>query len=312
MKMSDLDLNDHHEAIIINYMKFARYQRTHNLKSVEYSFKDTMESRLLEDTYTSDEVQELLSSLCKVVQADIETELINTCHSNVLLLKQLFKQAEKWHLRLQADLSQLENKEMLEAIRAIENHELMGIFPEKSGSSPSKVKLQPLNDSQGPLSLLNLEIDRLKVENEKLRESLSESEKRATHFQDEFDRLEGELDKSLQERKDLQSQVKDVPEVLHLDEIESELAETKNKLIADKEQATSEQQHLQNELEMARERVLEVQSQLQLAEQELERKFSETVAYTNMKKMLAKKNELIKSLRVQLNVTHLSEGKIDG
>jgi leucine zipper transcription factor-like protein 1 len=64
----------------------------------------------LDATYTNDEVQELLLGLCKLVQADVETELINSTHMTILLLKQLFEQAEKWHLRLQADLSELENR----------------------------------------------------------------------------------------------------------------------------------------------------------------------------------------------------------
>jgi leucine zipper transcription factor-like protein 1 len=64
----------------------------------------------LDATYTNDEVQELLLGLCKAVQADVETELISSTHMTVLLLKQLFEQAEKWHLRLQADLSELENR----------------------------------------------------------------------------------------------------------------------------------------------------------------------------------------------------------
>jgi hypothetical protein len=42
---SDLGLNEHHQMIIMNYMKFARYQRVQNLKAIEYAFKDVSESR---------------------------------------------------------------------------------------------------------------------------------------------------------------------------------------------------------------------------------------------------------------------------
>jgi len=45
-----------------------------------------------------------------VVRADTETELISSTHMTVLLLKQLFEQAERWHLKLQVDLSELENR----------------------------------------------------------------------------------------------------------------------------------------------------------------------------------------------------------
>lgn len=66
--------------------------------------------RLNEDTYTLDEVEEMIDGLQTVVRSSVETELINDAHTNVLLLVQLFSQAEKWHLKLQSDISELENQ----------------------------------------------------------------------------------------------------------------------------------------------------------------------------------------------------------
>uniref|UniRef100_A0AAZ3S039 Leucine zipper transcription factor-like protein 1 n=1 Tax=Oncorhynchus tshawytscha TaxID=74940 RepID=A0AAZ3S039_ONCTS len=37
-------------------------------------------------------------------------QLVNTAHTNMLLLRQLFSQAEKFYLRLQTDISELENR----------------------------------------------------------------------------------------------------------------------------------------------------------------------------------------------------------
>lgn len=65
--------------------------------------------RLVEETYTSEEVQQILDGLCTVVRAEVESELINSTHTNVVLLRQLCKQAEQWHLQLQADMSELED-----------------------------------------------------------------------------------------------------------------------------------------------------------------------------------------------------------
>ena len=67
-------------------------------------------SRLNEDTFTIDEVEEMLDGLLSVVRGEVESELINTAHTNILLLRQVFQQAEKWHLKLQADISELENR----------------------------------------------------------------------------------------------------------------------------------------------------------------------------------------------------------
>ena len=65
---------------------------------------------MLEDTYTLEEVLEMLESLQSIVRGEVESELINTAHTNVLLLRQVFSQAEKWYLNLQADISELENR----------------------------------------------------------------------------------------------------------------------------------------------------------------------------------------------------------
>ena len=66
--------------------------------------------RLTDETYTVDEVKDVLSDVSSEVCSDIESELTNSTHTNVLLLQQIFGQAEKWHLSLDADLAELENR----------------------------------------------------------------------------------------------------------------------------------------------------------------------------------------------------------
>ena len=66
--------------------------------------------RLLESTYTIDEIEDVWNDLRSIVSTDVESELIACSHTNVLLLKQVFEQAQKWHLNLDADLAELENR----------------------------------------------------------------------------------------------------------------------------------------------------------------------------------------------------------
>uniref|UniRef100_A0A8C8D1X2 Leucine zipper transcription factor-like protein 1 n=1 Tax=Oncorhynchus tshawytscha TaxID=74940 RepID=A0A8C8D1X2_ONCTS len=61
-------------------------------------------------TFTVDEVRDMLHGPKLVVRGEVETELVNTAHTNMLLLRQLFSQAEKFYLRLQTDISELENR----------------------------------------------------------------------------------------------------------------------------------------------------------------------------------------------------------
>ena len=58
--------------------------------------------------------------------SEVENELINSGHTNILLLRQLFSQAEKWHLNLDTDTSELENRDLLEAVKKWEEREFSG------------------------------------------------------------------------------------------------------------------------------------------------------------------------------------------
>lgn len=64
----------------------------------------------MEDTYTRDEVTDILNNIQNILIDDLEAELINILQSNMLMLCQLFQQAEKWHLQLSIDLSEMQNK----------------------------------------------------------------------------------------------------------------------------------------------------------------------------------------------------------
>ena len=94
----------------MSYVKFAKYQRGQCLKSVKLAVNDTKEIRVNDDTFTAEEVEEIIEAVHESVTSEVETELINSAHTNILLLKQLFTQAEKWHLNLDTDMSELENR----------------------------------------------------------------------------------------------------------------------------------------------------------------------------------------------------------
>jgi len=63
-----------------------------------------------DDTYTIDEVSEMLDSLESVVRAEIESELIYTAHTNVLLINQILQQAETQQASVGVDVFKLEDR----------------------------------------------------------------------------------------------------------------------------------------------------------------------------------------------------------
>ena len=56
--------------------------------------------RLLEDTYTVEEIEDILNDINQMIETEAESELMAASHTNVLLLQQIFIQAQKWHLDL--------------------------------------------------------------------------------------------------------------------------------------------------------------------------------------------------------------------
>ncbi|XP_048190519.1 leucine zipper transcription factor-like protein 1 [Perognathus longimembris pacificus] len=292
--MAELGLNEHHQNEVINYMRFARSKRGLRLKTVDSCFQDLKESRLVEETFTVDEVLEVLDGLQTVVHSEVESELINTAYTNVLLLRQLFAQAEKWYLKLQTDISELENRELLEQVAEFEKAEFTS-----SNKKPiidiTKPKLVPINEG-GTTELLNKEIWRLQEENERLKARLKTVEIQATNALEE----KSELEKALRDLQLDQGNKQDFTKSQDLSDLEDTVAALKSEFQKTLSDKTENQKSLEENLATAKHDLLRVQEQLSMAEKELEKKFQQTAAYRNMKEILTKKNDQIKDLRKRL------------
>ena len=76
--------------------------------------------RLLRDDYTEGDVREILDSLRDVLKADMANELEHAAHTHVLVLKQLFQQAEGMGLNFSVDTGSLENQSLLSEMKQFE------------------------------------------------------------------------------------------------------------------------------------------------------------------------------------------------
>ncbi|KAM4704694.1 leucine zipper transcription factor-like protein 1 isoform 2-T2 [Rhinophrynus dorsalis] len=258
--MAEFGLNDHHQNEVINYIRFARSKRALRLKTVDSCFQDLKDSRLVEETFTVDEVADMLQGLQVVVHGEVELELINSAHTNVLLLRQIFTQAEKWYLKLQTDISELENRELLEQVAEFEKAEFTS-SNKKTSTDLIKPKLVPISEG-GSSELLNKEIGRLCEENEKLKARLKTIETQATSALDEKTKVERvlkELQKDHEDRKVKQNTQDNIVLEKTMVNLKSEFERT---LI----EHTAKQKCLEDNLVSAKHDLLKVQEQLSFAE----------------------------------------------
>jgi len=298
LKMSDLGLNAHHEEEVRKYLKFARYNRNQQLRSVEGCFSDLKDSRLNEDTFTLDEVEQMVDGLQAVVRSSVDTELMNDAHTNVLLLVQLFSQAEKWHLKLQADVSELENQKLLKEVEDFEKNETNPNKPNKSMTMLSqKSKLEPLNEGGGS-ALLQIEINRLREENEQLQNKLGSFEKSAILTKEESRKLRNDLEQAQQKSNQADSAPANNEDDVAL--LSSKLSSLSGELRDAEATYQTKCSSLEEELANSKHYILALQHEVEGLTAESEKKFADTAQFKNLKKMLEQKNTQLKELRKRL------------
>ncbi|XP_053408172.1 leucine zipper transcription factor-like protein 1 [Mercenaria mercenaria] len=263
------------------------------MRAVEFCFDELMTTQLDETTYTIDEVKDMLNNLLMNVSGELEAELINSAHTNVLLLRQMFMQAEKWHLKLSADISELENRDILDKIAEFEEEQFAGTKRDTDFSSVLKhVKLGPMNESGGT-TLLHMKIEELQKENEKLKEQMGSVAAGSAVSSKQRQQLEDELART-------QSQIRSSGSGGESEELRRKMAALQMELDADKGKKGGNPE-MENDLVSTKHELLRIREMLEMAEKELEKKVSQTAPFKNLKQMLMKKNDTLKDLRKRLS-----------
>lgn len=121
----DLEVNEHHEGIIRNYVRFSREQKEVGLRSFRSSAEEFKHQRLSDEPMmTVNEVNDFLEEFVEILEKEFEQELTHQYRVNALLIKQLVQQAEQWFLKLNPNFDQLENRRLIDLIRDYEQQQL--------------------------------------------------------------------------------------------------------------------------------------------------------------------------------------------
>ena len=134
-----------------------------------------------------------------------------------------------------------------------------------------------------------------------LRNRLKDLEEKAVTTLNEKQALQQKLDQNEASKVEIKEATEDDKVVAkEVEEMAQAFKEVKNQMATELELNAKTQKELEVDLTSTKHNLLEIQHQLSLAEKELEKKFSQTGAYKNLKKMLTAKNEQIKDLRLKL------------
>ncbi|KAJ3351280.1 Leucine zipper transcription factor-like protein 1 [Entophlyctis luteolus] len=107
-----------------NYLAFMRSQRAVSLRELKSTMNEVAERRIVETTYNSDDVSDILGDVARNCEATFQAELMLHSHMNFLLIQQYVNQALKKGFQLGANFSELENSKTFAKLQLSHETEL--------------------------------------------------------------------------------------------------------------------------------------------------------------------------------------------
>ncbi|KAI8622152.1 leucine zipper-domain-containing protein [Chytriomyces sp. MP71] len=108
-----------HEELT-KYLAFMRKQRADSMKELKLTLKEVAERRVVDDTYNSDDVRDILHDATVNCEATFQSEVMLHSHMNTLLIRQYIEQAAQSNVTLKGDIRELENRERLAEVARLE------------------------------------------------------------------------------------------------------------------------------------------------------------------------------------------------
>ncbi|KAJ3291753.1 Leucine zipper transcription factor-like protein 1 [Borealophlyctis nickersoniae] len=255
-------LTPQHREQIISYLRFIRLKRAQSLQEVLLTFDETKERRLVETTYTADEVTDIIAEVEKTVKSIVEDELILHSHTNALLLQQYLSQADGWKMRLTSNIAELENRASLQAMAKFEEEQ----FSSKvKASRPKTVVVSGGSDET--IESLRREVARLEIE-------LKEAQQRKSAPSGTVDKVHSKPPQMTTSRLDSLPPLPDKAQAEQI--IKAQVAK------------------------MILTEITKLQERVRSLEEDLNIRIDQSKPVQNLKKMLARKNEQVKDYRTRL------------
>lgn len=298
------DISDAHSEQLLNYLRFSRYKRDQQIREVEATFQETKDARLNQNDYSQDEVETLLNDLTKIVKANVQTEMLHAAHINVVLLKQLFGQAEKAGTVLNADTSALEDRTLLAVAKQLEDQS-KSAEPLKGAAQMTPAAASKLPSLGGTEAAQANELNILKVENGVLKERLAKMQAQCTNILKEKTAIGNEMNALQTKFTELNVSVQNMtsPEATAVKEQAAAVGvsmSSVSKMAEPTKESDEQSQQLQASLDFTKKLLDAKERDFEELEKKLEDRVNNSSQFISLKKMLAQKNDQIKALRTSL------------
>ncbi|CEO94898.1 Leucine zipper transcription factor-like protein 1 [Plasmodiophora brassicae] len=240
-------LNNRHRQQVVDYLKYFRTKREQHLREMQRTFDEVKDTRLLEDVYTHEDVVDIFDALQVLLKSNTSDELANFTHTSVLFIRQLFLQAEGHNIQLRIDTSKLDDEVLLKDIDQMDSVKeatvnIANLPP------PSKVRLGAISGGVVDTNLVT-QIKELTAENARsqqridaLKAQLAELSQKNSKLDDQLAHQDAEL-RTFKDGASRSSPGEAAQLTAQLAEARAELADTR-KLLDAKVSATTQFQEL--------------------------------------------------------------------
>ena len=183
--MTDFEaLHKAHLTQLLEFLKFDKRGREKIQKEVQEELAELLESRItVEDTYTGDDLIELLSDIPDVIEGVIDRGLEHQRDITMVLIQRVFLQARAKNHEILLNVPQLEDEQMVKASHELcenllyEPSKALDAAPDSPGATPQAPSPSKTSTSG------NAELDRLRAENAELRAQIESGLKNFPQYQ---------------------------------------------------------------------------------------------------------------------------------
>ena len=216
-------LNAIHKNQVVKYMKFFQYKTIEHKKEILYAIDEIRDTKMNDNMYTRNDVNEILECLKEEADEVITDELNKFTKQTVLYLRQLFLQAEGHKINLSVDLHSLDDAILLAKIEKLDIDSKLNIPDRK------KTKLSSLLNNNIDISLvtqikdLENKYNQLLEQNNTLQQQLNLSNDQNIELKKEMNQLINDNEENLKVK------VVQLTEKLHIaqNELATKLRQTK-------------------------------------------------------------------------------------